>query len=129
MKTIQSQNQSDELKKVVESIVQDIEKSGVYQGKLSIERELPPPGTPDNNPAGYPHLIVRLEKQRKILGLIPYKKKVTMCIVKEGFFDLHDNGRKDMLVLLRTKRAETIIKNYLEEYGKNNQVTEIIYKT
>jgi hypothetical protein len=34
-----------------------------------------------------------------------------------------------MLVLLQSKNAETIVKKHLEEYGKKNQVTEIIYKT
>jgi len=129
MKTIQSQSQSEELKKEVERIVQDIEKSCLYDGKLSIERVLPLPGAPTNTPAGYPHLTVQVERQKKFLGLIPYQEKKVICIVKEGFYDIKENGRKDMLVLLRSKSSETIIKKHLEEYGKNNQVTEIIYKT
>ncbi|MEN6309345.1 MAG: hypothetical protein ABFD91_16485 [Anaerohalosphaeraceae bacterium] len=128
MKTIQSQNQSEELRKVVETIVQEIKSSDMYEGTLSIERILPPAGTPDNTPAGYPHLAVQNEIQKKFLGLIPYKKKM-LCVVKEGFYDIHENGKKEILVLLRSKKAEPIIKKHLEEYGKKNQVTDVIYKT
>jgi hypothetical protein len=129
MKTIQSQNQSEELRKVVESIVQDLEKIGLYEGKLSIERAIPPAGTPTSTPAGYPHLAVHVEKQKKFLGLIAYKKKELICVVKEGFYDIQEKGRKDMLVLLQSKDAEIIIKAHLEKYGNNNQVTEIVYRT
>jgi len=129
MKTIQSQDQREELRSALEKIVQELEKSRLYEGKLSVERVLPPPGTPTDTPAGYPHLIVQERKQKKFLGLIPYDKKEILFIVKEGFYDIEDKGRKDMLVLLKSKSSETIIKKHLEEYGKKNQVTEIIYKT
>jgi hypothetical protein len=129
MKTIQSQDQREELRSALEKIVQDLENSHLYKGKLSVERVLPPPGTPTDTPAGYPHLMVQEEKQKKFLGLIPYDKKEILFIVKEGFYDIEDKGRKDMLVLLKSKSSETIIKKHLEEYGKKNQVTEIIYKT
>jgi hypothetical protein len=129
MKTIQSQDQREELRSALEKIVQDLENSHLYKGKLSVERVLPPPGTPTDTPAGYPHLIVQERKQKKFLGLIPYDKKEILFIVKEGFYDIEDKGRKDMLVLLKSKSSETIIKKHLEEYGKKNQVTEIIYKT
>lgn len=129
MKTIQSQDQREELRSVLEKIVQELEKSRLYEGKLSVERVLPLLGAPTDTPAGYPHLIVQERKQKKFLGLIPYDKKETIFIVKEGFYDIEDKGRKDMLVLLKSKSSETIIKKHLEEYGKKNQVTEIIYKT
>jgi len=129
MKTIQSQDQSEELRSVIEKIVQELENSGLYNGKLSIERVIPLPGTPTDTPAGYPHLLVQEEKQKKLLGLIPYDKKEILFIVKEGFYDIEDKGKKDMFVLLRHKNCEAIAKKHLEDYGKNNQVTEIIYKS
>jgi hypothetical protein len=129
MKTIQSQDQREGLRSVLEKIIQDIEKSHLYEGKLSIERVIPPPGTPTDTPAGYPHLMVQEEKQKKFLGLIHYDKKETLVIVKEGFYDIEDKGRKDIFVLLRSKRSETIVKKHLEEYGKKNRVTQIVYKT
>lgn len=129
MKTIQSQDQREEIRSVLEKIVQELENARLYEGKLSVERVLSPPGTPTDTPAGYPHLIVQERKQKKFLGLIPYDKKEILFIVKEGFYDIEDKGRKDMLVLLKSKSSETIIKKHLEEYGKKNQVTEIIYKT
>jgi hypothetical protein len=129
MKTIQSQEQREELKGVFEKIVQELEKEHLCEGKLSIERVLPSPGTPTNTPAGYPHLMVREEKQKKFLGIIPYDKKDVIFIVKEGFYDIEDKGRKDMFVLLSSKSCEAIVKKHLDEYGKKNQVTEIVYKT
>jgi len=129
MKTIQSEDQRDELRGVVEKIVQDLEKSRLYGGKLTVARALPPPGAPTNTPAGYPHLVVQEEKERKFLGLIPYSKKEIIFIVKEGFYDIEDRGRKDVLVLLRSESSKTIVKKHLEEYGKKNQVTEVVYKT
>jgi len=129
MRTIQSQDQSGELRSVIEKMVQELENSHLYEGKLSIERALPPSGTPTDTPAGYPHLMVKEEKQKKFLGLIPYGRKKIIFIVKEGFYDVEDKGRKDMFVLLRNKSCEAIVKKHLEEYGKKNQVTEIVYKT
>jgi len=129
MKTIQSQDQSEELKSVIEKIVQELENSGLYEGKLSIERVIPPSGTPTDTPAGYPHLLVQEEKQKRFLGLVPYDKKEILFIVKEGFYDIEDKGRKDMFILLRHKNCEATVKKHLEEYGKNNHVTEIIYKS
>ena len=129
MKTIQSQDQSEELRTVIEEIVRELEKSGLYNGRLSSERVIPPSGTPTDTPAGYPHLLVQEEKQKKFLGLIPYDKKEILFIVKEGFYDIEDKGRKDMFILLRHKNCEATVKKHLEEYGKNNQVTEIIYKS
>ena len=129
MKTIQSQGQKEELRSVLEKIVQELENSRLYEGKLSIERALPPPGTPTDTPAGYPHLMVKEEKQKKFLGLVPYGRKKIIFIVKEGFYDIEDKGRKNMFVLLRNKSCEVLVRKYLEEYGKKNQVTEIVYKT
>jgi len=129
MRTIQSQDQKEDLRSVLEKIVQDLENSRLYEGKLSVERALPPAGTPTDTPAGYPHLMVQEKKQKKFLGLIPRDKKKIIFIVKEGFYDIEDRGRKDMFVLLRHKSCEAIVKKHLEEYGKKNQVTEIVYKT
>jgi hypothetical protein len=129
MKAIQSQDQREELRSVLEKIVQELENSRLYEGKLSVERALPPSGTPTDTPAGYPHLMVQEKKQKKFLGLIPYDKKKIIFIVKEGFYDIEDKGRKNMFVLLRYKSCEAIVKKHLEEYGKKNQVTEIVYKT
>jgi hypothetical protein len=129
MKTIQSQDQSGELRSVIEKIVQELENSHLYNGELSVERDIPPPGTPADTPAGYPHLLVQEEKQKKFLGLIPYVKKEILFIVKEGFYDIEDKGRKDIFVLLKSKSSKMIVQKHLEEYGKKNQVTEIVYKT
>jgi hypothetical protein len=129
MKTIQSQDQSEELRSVIEKIVQELENSHLYNGKLSIERDIPLPGTPTDTPAGYPHLLVQEEKQRKFLGLIPYVKKEILFIVKEGFYDVEDKGKKDMFVLLKSKSSKMIVQKHLEDYAKKNQVTEIVYKT
>lgn len=129
MKAIQSQDQSGELRSVIEKIVQELENSHLYNGKLSVERDIPPPGTPTDTPAGYPHLLVQEEKQKKFLGLIPYVKKEILFIVKEGFYDIEDKGRKDIFVLLKSKSSKMIVQKHLEEYGKKNQVTEIVYKT
>jgi len=128
MKTIQNQNQREELKNVLEKIINDLENLRLYAGKLSIERVLPPPGTPTNTPAGYPHLIIQEQKQQKFLGLFPYNKKEIILIVKEGFYDVEDKGRKDMFVRVLSKSAEAVIKKHLLEYGNKNQVTEIIYR-
>lgn len=128
MKTIQSQEQKEELRRVLEKIVQELENSRLYEGKLSIERVLPPAGTPANSPAGYPHLMVQEEKQKKFLGLIPYNKREMIFVVKEGFYDVEDKEKKDMFVRLLSKSSEKIVKKHLEEYGKKNQVTEIMYK-
>ena len=128
MKTIQSPQQSEEIWMVVEKIVQELENSHIYTGKLSIERVVPSPVAPKNTPAGFPHLVVNLEEQKKLLGLFPSNKKSSIFIVKEGFYDLDDKGRKDMFVFLKSRPSETIVKKYLDEYGKKNQVTGIVYK-
>ncbi|MCE5185895.1 MAG: hypothetical protein LLF76_07200 [Planctomycetaceae bacterium] len=127
MKTIQTQ--SAELKLTVEKIAQEIQLLHVDQRKISVERILPPAGTPTATPAGFPHWAVYAEKEQKFLGLIPYKKKTMICVVKEGFYDLQDSGRKDVLVLLKSNAAEPIIKKHLAEYAQQNQVTEVVYKT
>jgi hypothetical protein len=129
MKTIQSQEQREELRKVLEKMVQELEKSRLYGGKLSVKRVLPLLGAPTNTPVGYPHLMIQEEKHKKFLGLIPYNKKEIIFVAKEGFYDIEDKGRKDMFVRLQSKSSETIVKKHLQEYGKKNQVTEIIYKT
>ncbi|MCX5632409.1 MAG: hypothetical protein NTW93_01845 [Phycisphaerae bacterium] len=127
MKTIQNQNQREELKNVLEKIINDLENLRLYAGKLSIERVLPLPETPTNTPAGFPHLIIQGQKQQKLLGLIPYNTKEIILIVKEGFYYVEDKGRKDMFVRVLSKSAEAVIKKHLLAYGNKNQVTEIIY--
>jgi hypothetical protein len=128
MKTIQNQNQREELENVLEKIINDFQNCHLYAGKLSIKRVLPPPETPTKTPAGFPHLIIQEQKQQKFLGLFPYNKKEIILIVKEGFYDAEDKGRKDMFIRVLSKSSEAIIKKHLEEYGRKNQVTEIIYK-
>ena len=128
MKTIQSPQQSEEIRLVVKKIVQEIENSHIYSGKLSIERVVPSPVAPKNTPAGFPHLVVHLEEHKKVLGLFSSTQKSVVFIVKEGFYDLEEKWRKDMFVFLKSKPSETIIKKYLDDYGKKNQVTEIVYK-
>jgi len=127
MKTIQSKSQREELRSLLEKIVQDLENSHLHTGKLSIQRVLPPQGTPLSTPAGYPHLMIQEQKRKKLLGLIPYNATETILIVKEGFYDVEDKGRKDMFVRLLSKSAEAIIKKHFSEYGSRNQITEIIY--
>ena len=128
MKTNQNKHQSQELRSVVEKIVEDLENSRLYVGKLSIERVLPLSGTPTNTPAGFPHLAIQEQKQKKLLGLIPYNTMETILIVKEGFYDVEDKGRKDIFIRVLSKNADTITKKHLLEYGGRNQVTEIISK-
>lgn len=129
MKTIQSQEQREDLRKVLEKIVQELEKSHLYEGKLSIVRVLPAPSTPTNSPAGYPYLMVQEKKCKKFLGIIPCNKEEVIFVVKEGFYDMGGKGRRDMFVRLPSKFAESTVKKHLEEYGKKNQVTEIVYKS
>jgi len=128
MKTIQTPQQSEEIRMVAEKIVKELENSNIYSGKLSIERVVPSPVAPKNTPAGFPHLLVNVEEQKKLLGLFPSNKKSVIFIVKEGFYDLEDKGKKDIFVFLKSKPAETIVKKHLDEYGKKNQVTEVVYK-
>lgn len=129
MKTIQSEAQNEDLRNVLEGIVQDLQNSHTYAGNLSVERALPPPGIPIETPAGYPHLMVQEEKRTTLLGLIRYTSKEMIVGVKEGFYDIEEKGRKDMFVLLGPKCPETIVKKRLEDYAKRNQVTEIVFKT
>lgn len=129
MKTIQSQDQNNELRKALETIVHDLEESKVYAGKFLIERILPPTGTPADKPAGYPHLMVLVEIQTKVLGLFPLKYTKTLFVVKEGFYDPEDTGEKKMFVIIRAPKTALIVKKHLEEYGKKFQVTDIIYRT
>ena len=128
MKSTQSQAQNDDLKRVVERIVKDLEEARTYAGRLCCERILPPPGTSTDTPAGYPHLVVREERQTKLLGLIPHTSRRVILIVKEGFYDVEDKGRKDMFVLLKDKGCEAVAKRHLEAYSKRYEVTEVVFK-
>jgi hypothetical protein len=129
MKTIQNESQNEDLRTVVERIVQDLENSHTYKGKLVIERVEPPPNASTNTPAGYPHLMVEVEERTKLLGLIPHDRKKTILIVKEGFYDIEDKGRKDMFVFLKSKSCEAVARKHFEEYGTRNQAAEIVYKS
>ncbi len=129
MKTIQSQLQNDDLRGMVERIVGDLESSHTYEGRLVITRVEPPPNASPNTPAGYPHLTVEEQRRTRLLGLIPHDQKVTILMVKEGFYDVEDTGRKDMFVVLKSKSCEVVAKRHLEEYGARNQVTAVVYKS
>jgi hypothetical protein len=128
-KTIQSQAQNDDLRGVVEGIVQDLESSHAYKGKLVITRVEPPasvsPGTPD----GYPHLMVEEHERTRLLGLIPHNRKRVILLVKEGFYDIEEKGRKDVFVFLKSKGCEAIAREHLGEYGARHQTTEVVYKS
>lgn len=128
MKTIQNENQREEIRKVVEKIAKDLEISHLYTGTLSVQRVLPPPGMPEITPAAFPHLTIQEQKRQKLLGLIPYNKNEIILIVKEGFYDIEDKGRKNIFVRVLSKSGEEIIKKHLQEYANKNQVSEIIYK-
>jgi hypothetical protein len=127
MRTIHYQLQSEDLKLAVKRIVQDLEDSHAYQGKLLITRVLCSRRSSTSAPAGDPHLIVEEEKSAKLLGLIPYRRKKTILIIKEGFYDVKDTGSKDMFVVLRWGSCETVARKHLEEYGKRHQVTQVVY--
>jgi hypothetical protein len=129
MKTIQSEAQNEDLRSVLERIVQDLQNSHAYDGNLSVERAFPPPGIPTETPADYPHIMVQEEKRTSLLGLIRYTSKEMIVSVKEGFYDIEEKSRKDMFVLLGPQSPETIIKKHLEDYARRNQVTEIVFKT
>ncbi len=129
MKTIQNQAQNEDLRTTVERIIQDLENSHTYKGKLIIERVEPPPNASTNTPAGYPHLTVEEQKRTKLLRLIPHGQKTTVLMVKEGFYDVEDTGRKDMFVVLKSKSCEVVARRHLEEYGAQNRVTAIVYKS
>ena len=127
MKTIQTQEQSEELKNVVEKITDELRSSGLFKGSLSIERVVPSPTAPKTTPAGFAHLIVQEEVQKKVLGLISQKVKNILFIVKEGFYDIDEKGRKDIFVFLKSKTVESIVKKHLDEYGRKNSA-ETVYK-
>jgi hypothetical protein len=129
MKTFQNEAQNEDLRNILENIVQELQNFRTYKGNLSVERVFPPPGIPLETPAGYPHITIQEEKQTNILGLVRYTSKDMIVGVKEGFYDIEEKGRKDMFVLLGPKCPETIVKKHLEEYAKKNQVTEIVFKT
>jgi len=127
MRTIHYQLLSEDLKLVVKRIVQDFKDSHEYDGELFVTRVLPPRRSSPTTPAGNPHLIVEEEKCKKLLGLIPYTKRRILLLVKEGFYDMEDKGSKDMFVVLRCKSCETVARKHLEEYGRRNHVTQIVY--
>jgi hypothetical protein len=128
MKTIQSEAQNEDLKNVLEGIVQELRDSKIYDGNLSVERVFPPPGIPEETPAGYPHLAIYEEKQEKLLGLIPYNTKKMLVGVKEGFYDIEEKGMKEMFVLLGPSSPEAVVKKHLGEYTLRNQVTRVVFK-
>jgi len=127
MRTIHYPLQSEDLRLVVKRIVQDLEDSHTYEGKLFITRVLPPAGSPTNTPADHPHLIVEEEGCARLLGLIPYRRKKTILVIKEGFYDVEDTGSKEMFVVLRCRTCETVARKHLEEYGRRHQVTQVVY--
>ena len=129
MKTIQSQPQNEDLRSVLGRIIRELEDSHTYKGKLSIERVVPLPDASPDTPAGYPHLTVEEQGSTKLLGLIPHNYKKTILMVKEGFYDAEEKGRKDMFVFLNSKACEAVARKCLDEYGTRNQATKINYKS
>jgi hypothetical protein len=127
MRTTHCQFLSEDLKLVVKRIVQDVGDSHEYEGELFVTRVLPSRRSSPTTPAGNPHLIVEEEKRGTLLGLIPYRRKRILLLVKEGFCDMEDKGSKDMFLVLRCKNYETVARRHLEEYGRKNHVTQIVY--
>ena len=127
MKIVQGQVQNEDFTSVVKRIVQDLEDSHAYQGELSITRVFPSSRRSAGDPAGDPYLVVKEERCEKLLGLIPYTHKKTILVVKEGFYDIVNKGSKDMFVVVRCRNCETVARKHLEEYGRRNHVTQIVY--
>ncbi len=127
MRTIHYQLQSEDLKRAVKRIVQDLEDAHTYEGELFVAKVLPSEGSLTSTPAGLPHLVVEEEKCVKLLGLIPYRRKKTILVIKEGFCDVEDTGSREMFVVLRSRRCEAVARKHLEEYGRRHQVTQVVY--
>jgi len=127
MGIIRVQPQNEDLTGVVKRIVQDLDDSHAYEGELFVTRVLPSRGFSATTPAGNPCLVIHEEKQVRLFGLIPYNRKKVILRVREGFYDIENKGSKDMFVRLKCKSCETIARKHLEEYGRKNQVTEIVY--
>jgi hypothetical protein len=117
----------EDLQSVVKRIVQDLEDSHIYEGKLSITRVLPSRGLPAGNPAGDPYLVVEEEKCDRLLGLIPYSRRKTILVVRDGFYDIVNRQSKDMFVVLRCRNCEAVARRRLEEYGRRNRATHVVY--
>jgi len=129
MKTIQGQSQNDDLRSVVERIVVDLENSRTYKGKLVIARVEPPPNASADTPAGYPHLMVEEQEQTKLLGLIAHNRTRVILLVKEGFYDIEEKGRKDAFVFLKSRSCEAVAREHFGAYGARHQATEVVYKS
>jgi uncharacterized C2H2 Zn-finger protein len=127
MRTIHYPLQSEDLRVVVRRIVQDLEDSHTYEGELFVTRVLPSSGSSTSTAAREPHLVIEEERGAKLLGLIPYRRKTTVCIIREAFYDVAGTGNRDMFVVLRCKRCENVVRKHLEEYGRRHNVTQIIY--
>ncbi len=127
MKTIRLPLPSEDLGHVVRRTVQELENSHTYAGEVIVTRVLPPWGSSTNTPGGHPHLIVAEQRCAKFLGLIPYRRKKTILVVKEGFYDVEDMGNRDMFVVLRCGSCKTIARKHLEEYGRRHHVTHVVY--
>jgi hypothetical protein len=118
---------SEDLGHVVRRIVRELEDSHTYDGELIVTRVLPSGGASASTPAGHPHLLVVEERLAKLLGLIPYRSKQTILVVKEGFYDVEDTGSRDMFVVLRRWNCAAIVRRHLEEYGRRHHVTQVVY--
>jgi hypothetical protein len=127
VKMIQSQGETDDLKKTLEKILHDLEATCRYEGNLSIERVVPPPDSSTDVLQGYPSLSVQEERCLKVFGLIPFRKKRTVFFVKEGFYDMDGTGRKDMFVMVNSWGARPIVKKHLQEFGQRHHVTDVIF--
>ncbi len=128
MRVIQNQEQAEDLRRQVEMIVLDLKAASLYEGRISVERVIPPQDAPGDTLEGYPSLLVREERQTRMLGIVPYHRKRVIFAVKEGFYDLQDAGRKDILVFLNSRSAKAIVRKHLQEFGRRHQVTEVVFK-
>jgi len=117
----------EDLQSVVKRIVQDLEDAHTCEGELFITRIFPSPGIPVGNPAGDPYLVVEEEKCGKLLGLIPYSRRKTILVVREGFYDIVNRQSRDMFVVLRCRDCEAVARKRLEEYGRRNRATHVVY--
>jgi len=127
MKIVRLQAYRQNLLSVVKRIVQDLEDSHTCQGKLSITRVFPSAGLKAGDPAGDPYLVIEEEKCDKLLGLIPYSRRKVVLVVREGFYDIVDRQSRDLFVVLRCSNCEAVARKHLEDYGRRNFATHVVY--
>lgn len=67
MKTIQSEALRLNFEEVLKQIMKELANARLFEGKISIERVVPPAGTPTSTPAGFPHMLIKLTQPKKSL--------------------------------------------------------------